>query len=108
MSLWSNKYLFLTSFLKQEGDNYRYMCEFSRPLAGKPNPQGTVKVYFWVKFGEEESELEDQQNQVNIQIQTLLKGVQVKFRFENDSLFHNPRSSVVANMLEKWIEKYLA
>lgn len=35
------------------------MCEFSRPLAGKPNPEFTVKVYFFIDFEKEPHKYED-------------------------------------------------
>jgi hypothetical protein len=51
VKLWSNKYMHLTTFLREKEGRFEYMCEFSRPLAGKPNPMATVKVYFSCKFG---------------------------------------------------------
>lgn len=105
------------------------MCEFSRPLPDKPNPISTVRVYFFIDFNKqpitftstEEGSSPQQngkqnsndgskltnQNFMNPQILKLTENMEIRFRFENDSLYHNPRSTVNTNMIEKWLEKYL-
>jgi hypothetical protein len=49
------------------------MTEFSLPLINKPIPKATVKVYFYLNEDE-----------------TSTTGFNMKFRFESDSLIHNP------------------
>jgi hypothetical protein len=60
VSLWTNKYLYLTTFINKNDETYNYICEFSRPLPGKPNPEFTVKVYFFIEFNKEPVQYEDQ------------------------------------------------
>ena len=122
VSLWTTKYQYLTTFVSLNGKTncHEYICEFSRPIPDKPNPISTVKVYFFLNFDkkpisysennknteEEENEI-NQQNFMNPQILKLTENMEIRFRFENDSLYHNPRSTINTNMIEKWLEKYL-
>lgn len=119
VSLWTTKYQYLTTFiaLNQKTNCHEYMCEFSRPIPDKPNPISTIKVYFFLNFDkkpisygknrEEENDDQKSQNFMNPQIQKLTENIEIRFRFENDSLYHNPRSTINTNMIEKWLEKYL-
>ena len=62
------------------------MVEFSLPTASKPIPIATVQVYFFVKPA---------------------IPLEIKFRFEKDSLIHTPDQTLRSTQMENWIESLL-
>ena len=60
---------------------HRYEVEFSKPLANKPIPEGTVKVYFEIELFEDGS-------------------YEIRFHFENESLKHKLSNTMRKNMFE--------
>lgn len=64
------------------------MVEFSLPTPGKPIPISTVQVYFFAKDAGSGT-------------------VDLRYRFEKDSLVHTPGKSIRETQMEKWIESFL-
>ncbi|EGR28085.1 hypothetical protein IMG5_183420 [Ichthyophthirius multifiliis] len=90
ISTWTQKYLYQTTYQTYNTFGHVFMTEFSLPLINKPIPKATVKVYFYLN--EDESSV---------------TGFNLKFRFESDSLIHNPQRTLRISQMEKWLEKIL-
>lgn len=85
---WSKVYISQVFYIDKFSNIYIYEVEFSKPLASKPIPEGTVKVIFHV-------------------IEKADGGYVIEFKFENESLSHKLDSTMRTNMFEKWIDRIL-
>jgi|JI6StandDraft_1071083.scaffolds.fasta_scaffold08909_6 hypothetical protein len=85
---WTEKYLYHITFLEKQGTELHFMVEFSLPTPEKPIPISTVQVYFFVR-------------------DVGSGAVDLRYRFEKDSLVHTPGKSIRDTQMEQWIETFL-
>lgn len=83
---WTSKYLSNITLVDSTTPEQIYMVEFSLPTSDKPIPIATVQVYFYVEP---------------------TTPLQIKFKFEKDSLIHSVNQTIRSTQMENLIESLL-
>ena len=85
---WTDKYLYHITFVEKQGTEIQFMVEFSLPTPEKSMPNSTVQMYFIVRDAGSGT-------------------IDMRYRFEKDSLVHTPGKSIRDTQMEQWIETFL-
>lgn len=83
---WTSKYLYNITLVDSTSPEQVYMVEFSLPTEAKPVSIATVQVYFYIEP---------------------TTPMQIKFKFEKDSLIHTQNQTIRSTQMENLIESLL-